>query len=121
MSYYGNDVAPVIADALARIAEGWRYYECDCEDLSDFEGFANESAWYRYDESPNFDYYVDLACGNVDGVSTDDVIADLRAALARLHHLAHVFMSDWTPREAEDEIAVLEAIQELERYGLEAA
>lgn len=121
MSNYKNDVVPVIAEALAMIADGWCYYECKCEDLSDFKRFAHYSCGYHFDESPNFAYYAALACGNVDGVSTGDVFADLRAALARLHHLVYEFMSDWTPRDAEAEITVLEAIAECERYGLEAA
>lgn len=121
MSYYANNTAIDIADSLARIADGLGYYECECEDLSDFEDFANECCEWRYDESPNSDYYGDLACGNVDGVSTGDVFADVLAALARLRLVARELSVDWSSRYLEDEVTVLEAIAEWDRFGLETA
>lgn len=121
MSYYANNTAIDIADSLAGIADGLGYCEYECEDLSAFADFANEYCEWCYDESPNFDYYVNLACGNVDGVSTSDVFADALAALSRLRLVARELSVDWSSRYLKDEVTVLEAIAEWDRFGLEKA
>ena len=120
MSYYAQNTAIDIAEALADIADGLGYYECDCEDLSDFRRFAREGAGRHHGGSSNFDYYDDLACGNVDGVSTGDVFADVLAALARLRQVARELSADWSSRYLDDEVDVLEAIVKWDRYAFDA-
>ena len=121
MSYYASNTAVDIAEGLADIADGLGYCEFACKDLSDFRQFARAGAGWWRGEGANSDYYGDLACGNVKGVSTGDVFADALAALARLRLVARELSVDWSSRYLEDEVTVLEAIAEWNRFGLEAA
>lgn len=119
MSYYAKNTAVDIAEGLADIADGLGYHECACVDLSDFRRFARESAGHYHGGGSNSDYYGDLACGNVDGVSTDDVFADVLSALARLRLVARELSVDWSSRYLEDEVTVLEAIAKWDHFEFE--
>ena len=54
-------------------------------------------------------------------MSTSDVFADALAALSRLRLVARELSVDWSSRYLKDEVTVLEAIAEWDRFGLEKA